>query len=201
MLTHGIREKNQKSQIKNPIRINITYHKDINPIMIVKCHYSERSNSLRQQIRNGHLYRLLSKEGKHFEPHPSGAETNKYGRNDLLTIAGLPHHQLLAHKMFLSEPTHIHPFIFSCKRKIETNTSPCDGIVISEPNKGKGIQWTIAQGTQVQYMTDYKNELEDMYSTFFLSFHPEHTGIMELGKLYLLKDTTQMISVLLCLIN
>jgi hypothetical protein len=47
MLTHGIREKNQKSQIKNPIRINITYHKDINPIMIVKCHYSERSNSLR----------------------------------------------------------------------------------------------------------------------------------------------------------
>jgi hypothetical protein len=50
-------------------------------------------------------------------------------------------------------------------------------------------------------MTDYKNELEDMYSTFFLSFHPEHTGIMELGKLYLLKDTTQMISVLLCLIN
>ena len=101
----------------NPRRITITYHRDIHPIMIVKCNYSERSNSLQQQICNGHLYRLLSKEGKHFEPHPSGAETNKYGRKDLLTIAVWPHHQLLAHKMFLSEPTHIHPFILFMQEK------------------------------------------------------------------------------------
>jgi hypothetical protein len=93
-------------------------HRDITPTMIVKCNYSERSNSLQQQIHNGHLYRLLSKEGKHFEPHPSGAETNKYGLKDVLTIAGWPHHQLLAHIMFLSEPTHIHPFILSCRKKI-----------------------------------------------------------------------------------
>jgi len=102
-----------------PRRMNITCHRDITPIVIVKCNYSERSNSLQQQIRNGHLCRLLSREGKHFEPHPSGAEMNKYGRKDLLIIAGWPHHQLLAHKMFLSEPTHIHPSFFHARENID----------------------------------------------------------------------------------
>lgn len=85
--------------------------------MMVKCNYSERSNSLQRQIRNGHLYLLLSREGKHFEPHPSRAETNKYGLKDVPTIPGWSHRQLLAHKMFLSEPTHIDPFMFSCRKQ------------------------------------------------------------------------------------
>lgn len=116
------------------------YHRDITPTVIVKCNYSERSNSLQQQIHNGHLYRLLSREGKHFEPHPSGAETDKYGRKHLLIIAGWPHHQLLAHKMFLSLPTHIHP-VFSCKRKYK-QILPCVMVTeITEPHKKKGMQW------------------------------------------------------------
>lgn len=133
--------------------------------MIVKCNYSERSNSLRQKIHNGHLYRLLSKEGKHFEPHPSGAEKNKYGRKDLLTIAGWPHHQLLAHKMFLSEPTHIHPFIlFMQEKNIKKYFPMWWYLAINEANKER--------------YREHKHNTRQIISknwkacTFFRSFHP-----------------------------
>ena len=85
-------------------------------IMMVKCNYSERSNSLQQQIHNGHLYRLLSEEGKHFEQHPLRAERSKYSPEDVTAIPWWSYRQLLAHKM-LSEPTHIDHSYFSCRKE------------------------------------------------------------------------------------
>lgn len=78
--------------------------------LVIKCNYSERLNSPREQTCNVHLCRHLAMGESLFEPIP--LQIDWHGLEVLLMVQCLFHFQPLAHNTILTEPTHSHLFIF-----------------------------------------------------------------------------------------